>query len=478
MRIQRKVWLRPGVIFWKKNDKYYIQDIFASQFFQINSTCYRMLEMCNGQHKVADIIEYMSLEYNTSKKILQKDVWNVLSQLDDLNLVRFNHPKHLFTNEIIEHDGKEKVKTVIISYTDKCNLKCLFCYAHSGKKLPNELSTEKWKSVIDKIFNFCDPKVILFTGGEPLARKGFLEVAEYAKNRGGNIVLFTNGTLIDGNNATEIADVGFDYVSVSIDGANGETHDRIRGVRNSYKKALKGLDLLIELGVNTAWQTTVCSLNYGELEQMLLKAVDMGVKKFRCGSVDCLGRAYRRYSKLMLKPEEEVELMMFLKKSSVKYNGRIEIGFLNDTEAFPSVESVYPTGVNLWKSISLGSGSDQKELKVSPQFLTNSVCDITSMIHITPEGYVTPCPSLVSKEFIGGHILRDSLKKLWNNARVLRLFRNKELEEFDKCGSCGFRYLCRGGCRANAYYMTNSIYGCDLKRFYLYKHYYEKRIIK
>ena len=89
-----------------------------------------------------------------------------------------------------------KGPVVAWNYTRSCNLKCMHCYSKSEQKqYENELSTEEALRLIEDLAEFHVP-VILFSGGEPLMRKDFFTLAQYAKKLGIRPTLSTNGTLI------------------------------------------------------------------------------------------------------------------------------------------------------------------------------------------------------------------------------------------------------------------------------------------
>lgn len=87
---------------------------------------------------------------------------------------------------------------VVWNFAYQCNLKCKHCYENADRKKRPELSTDEAKQVIDilsKIARIGLP-ALSFSGGEPLTRKDFFEVAAYAKRRICFISLASNGTLI------------------------------------------------------------------------------------------------------------------------------------------------------------------------------------------------------------------------------------------------------------------------------------------
>ena len=82
--------------------------------------------------------------------------------------------------------------------------------------------------------------VILFSGGEPLVREDFFELAAYAREKGIRATLSTNGTLITPEVAQKIKDHGIGYVGISIDGLR-ETNDAFRGVDGAFDAAMAGI---------------------------------------------------------------------------------------------------------------------------------------------------------------------------------------------------------------------------------------------
>ena len=113
---------------------------------------------------------------------------------------------------------------VIWNLIRRCNLTCKHCYSISADTdFPGELSTAEVFRVIDDLKAARVP-VLILSGGEPLMRADIFEIAARAKALGFYIGLSSNGTLIDESNIDAIAQAGFDYVGVSLDGI-AATHD-------------------------------------------------------------------------------------------------------------------------------------------------------------------------------------------------------------------------------------------------------------
>ncbi|MEM4246437.1 MAG: radical SAM protein, partial [Candidatus Bathyarchaeia archaeon] len=128
---------------------------------------------------------------------------------------------------------------VVWNFTHTCNLKCAHCYEDAGPPKP-ELSTDQAYEVIDNLSKIAGVGLpaLSFSGGEPLMRRDFFDVACYAKKKIPYLSIATNGTLITKDNARRIKDSGIDYVEVSLDGATPTVHDSFRGVNGAFHKTI------------------------------------------------------------------------------------------------------------------------------------------------------------------------------------------------------------------------------------------------
>ena len=167
-------------------------------------------------------------------------------------------PSHLL------HFSADKKPVVVWNVTQRCNLFCMHCYASSrNREYTGELTTDEGLRLLDDLAQFGAP-TLLFSGGEPTTRLDLFELVSHASASGLRCVLSTNGTLITAEAADKIAESGFTYVGVSLDGI-GEVHDRIRGKRGAFKEALRGLRLCRDRGVRVGLRFTVHRKNMDQL---------------------------------------------------------------------------------------------------------------------------------------------------------------------------------------------------------------------
>jgi len=184
---------------------------------------------------------------------------------------------------------------VIWNLIRRCNLTCKHCYSISADTdFKGELSTEEVNTVMDDLKQFHVP-VLILSGGEPLLRPDIFDISKRAKAKGFYVGLSTNGTLIDENNIQPIADVGYDYVGISIDGIK-ETHDTFRQKQGAFDASMHAVRLCREHDLKIGLRFTLTQDNAEELPQLLALAEKEGVDKFYLSHLNYAGRGNRHRS--------------------------------------------------------------------------------------------------------------------------------------------------------------------------------------
>ncbi|MBO5245587.1 MAG: putative heme d1 biosynthesis radical SAM protein NirJ1 [Selenomonadales bacterium] len=167
---------------------------------------------------------------------------------------------------------------VVWNSTKTCNLKCRHCYMNSdAQKYEGELTTEEAKRFIDDLAEFKVP-VLLFSGGEPLMRKDFFELAEYAAAKGIRPTLSTNGTLITRDVAERIKKIGVGYVGISLDGLQ-EVNDKFRGKEGAFQAAMEGIQNCVAVGQRVGLRFTINHHNLQELDRIFDFIEEKGINR-------------------------------------------------------------------------------------------------------------------------------------------------------------------------------------------------------
>jgi len=132
-----------------------------------------------------------------------------------------------------------------VSITDRCNYKCVYCRTGEfGAQYP-ELAIPDYFRLI-KLFVSLGIEKVRLTGGEPLLRRGLIElIQELAQlrtpsGRRLDLALTTNGHLLD-TLAAPLKEAGLNRITVSMDAVDAPTFERITRVPGSFEKVLAGI---------------------------------------------------------------------------------------------------------------------------------------------------------------------------------------------------------------------------------------------
>ena len=147
-----------------------------------------------------------------------------------------------------------RISDLRISITDRCNYRCVYCRSGSdGPQFPEMPIADYLR--IARVFVGLGITKVRLTGGEPLLRKGIVEMvrelARMSTVEGGplDIALTTNGHLLGGM-AQPLADAGLSRVTVSMDAVDAERFARITRVPNGYEQVLAGVRAAQCAGLN------------------------------------------------------------------------------------------------------------------------------------------------------------------------------------------------------------------------------------
>ncbi len=147
---------------------------------------------------------------------------------------------------------KRKINYLRISVTDRCNLRCTYCMPEEGIKLLNHediLSFDEIVKVVETGVEYGINKVRL-TGGEPLVRKGIVDLVAMIWNVMGvkDLSMTTNGIML-GKYAEDLKKAGLRRVNISLDTINAEKFKKITRV-GDIEQAFEGINAAKKAGLN------------------------------------------------------------------------------------------------------------------------------------------------------------------------------------------------------------------------------------
>jgi MoaA/NifB/PqqE/SkfB family radical SAM enzyme len=156
---------------------------------------------------------------------------------------------------------------VMFELTYRCNFYCKHCYVPQGYRKKGELKTKEVFSIMDQLADIgCF--YLGFTGGEPFIREDMIDILWYAKKLGFEIIIYTNGSLINKERAAELVRLRPNKVDITIPAMTEDAFERISGLPGSRDRVFGAIDLLYKTGVNLGFKTCVLKENESEIKDI------------------------------------------------------------------------------------------------------------------------------------------------------------------------------------------------------------------
>lgn len=307
-----------------------------------------------------------------------------------------------------------------VQLTRACNLECDHCFVDVWhKRDPNELSLAQIDSLFGELASVGAPIVIL-AGGEPMMRPDFWEIADLAGRHGLDAALCSNATLIRDDNAARLVASPIRWYSISLDGPDAETHDRLRGA-GRFDHAVRGLRALLAAGADDVKiRVTVTAENAHTLVRFADIARELGVHKV-------VMKPFRHTADASGAPPDQLYI------SRRRYNeatDRAQQEWPADAPPL-DVDDGLPQGPEEWTG-------------VIPRFGCVGGTTHASVIY---DGRVVACDAVHEPDDWTLH--HRSFLECWRGAPTIQKWR--ALDGNDDCNSaCDNGPKCRGGCRARS----------------------------
>ncbi len=310
--------------------------------------------------------------------------------------------------------------------TYACNLACVHCLSSSGQRDPRELSTAEAMTVIDQLREL-QVFYVNIGGGEPMIRRDFFDIVNYAVNSGVGVKFSTNGAYIDAARAAQLSAMDYLDIQLSLDGADAATNDAVRG-EGSYATVRRAMDHLAAANFGPFKVSVVVTRhNVSQLDRFKALTDSYGAQ-LRVTRLRPAGRGADTWHELHPTADQQVEVYRWLLANGEDVLTGDSFFHLNALgESLP--------GLNL-----CGAG--------------RVVC------LIDPVGDVYACPFVIHEEFRAGSVRDEGgFGRVWRHSELFRSLR--EPDNPGACASCGSYDVCQGGCMAAKFFTGLPLDGPD-----------------
>jgi len=359
------------------------------------------------------------------------------------------------------HDNTQEhtPRLVFWETTARCNLACRHCRAEAqAQAAPDELTPDEALRVARDIRAASDP-ILVLTGGEPLVRPDFFDLAAACTRLFSRVALATNGTLVDDAVAARLAATGIRRVSVSLDGATPATHDAFRGQAGSFDAALRGFDALRRAGLSVQVNVTIARHNAAEMESILQLALARGADAFHVFVLVPVGCGAELGPEVRLSPAETEAALHWLCDRALALRGRLHVKATCAPQYYRILRAA--------EARSGGASGTEGEHPRAPhhpgagvhpgmEAMTRGCLAGSAVCFVSRSGSVQPCGYL---PLAAGNVRERPFGEIWREAPLFHALREPEALK-GRCHACGYRTLC-GGCRARAFAASGDVLAAD-----------------
>ena len=362
--------------------------------------------------------------------------------------LRYTKNAHKMQNGAAEGVGP----VVVWNSTRTCNLKCRHCYMNSDSgKYRGELTTDEAKNFIDDLAAFKVP-VLLFSGGEPLIRPDFFDLAAYAAKKNVRPTLSTNGTLITREIAQKIKNIGVGYVGISLDGLKN-VNDSFRGVEGAFKLAMRGIENCVAVNQRVGLRFTINKHNFNELDRIFDFIEAENIDRVCFYHLVYSGRGQKMLDEDVSPQESRLAMDKIIERTKDFANRGLKKEIL-------TVDN-HCDGVYMYLK-AIRAGNDALAAQIL-KFIGMNGGNRSGIAfgEVDPLGYVHP--DQFTQHYTFGNVRERKFGDIWTDTSnpILAGLKNRKKLLKGRCASCKFLKNCNGNFRTRAEAVTGDFWASD-----------------
>ena len=362
------------------------------------------------------------------------------------------------------------------SVTGRCNFKCKHCMMSAPEAALGELSHASALAIVDQLAE-CGVMQVALTGGEPFVRHDTPELIDALVEKGIRITqIYTNGALLDEGVLDFLANRGQtpDMV-ISFDGVGH--HDWLRGVQGAELMADRAFALCHERGLATLAQVTLHRGNVASLRETIRHLGKLGCAIARVSPASDLGDWREHGGELTLTIEELFAaaldyiphyyedgmplplILAGLVKLSPENPDRYDTPYYRGGE--PAAESLLLSCAR--ESLQIAADGTPSLCELACPHRDSSLLEPAPIVSDDPARKTIPLLDVLSGD-------SPFMQTLYLRGRDL-------VEKKSPCASCAYFEACVGGCRADAFHGSGSLFGTDPNSSLFFKGGWARRLI-
>lgn len=323
---------------------------------------------------------------------------------------------------------------LMICPTHRCNLKCGICARSWEERLHptllDEVPDDRWLQLVDEAAASGVRYLSIGGGGEPtLRRELIMKICAKTKGHGLEGHLQTNGTLLCADDVDALIALGWDHVTISLDGPTASVNDAVR-FKNAFNESVKRIDMLYAAkkrkrasAPDIQVHMVLTALNCDQLSAMADFCAEHGVESL---FVSPLLEYSSDMKSFILSPQQRAELPGHVQRAIAKANA---LGLVHNFENLLSASELQPSAV---------IGNDE----IAGQWPVGHIAGVRCLepwrgLVVSSSGHALPCCYFWEEK--ADSIRNKSLPEVWLGS-YMTAFREKMRSGTlpEPCRSCGF----------------------------------------
>lgn len=331
------------------------------------------------------------------------------------------------------------LKMLYFYLTEGCNLRCRHCWIEP----PHQTAKRKHPAIDPDLFRHILQQAkplglssVKLTGGEPLMHPRIGEILGVLREEKLRFNVETNGVLCTQALARDLVGSGLYHVSVSLDGADAETHEWVRGVKGCFDAAVNGIRNLVAAGIRPQVIMSLMRRNVDQIEAVVRLAESIGASSVKFNIVQPTARGVKMHEAGETLSIREIVRLGEWVENDLSAGTRLRLHYSHPA-AFRPLGKMYG---------SEGSGC--------------GICGIYGILGVLASGAYALCGiGETVPELVFGRAGRDSLLDVWKDNPILREIREGLSRRLGGiCGECLMKGVCLGSCIAQNYYRSRSLW--------------------
>jgi len=368
-------------------------------------------------------------------KIAQVKPAGVFAYMDDIMKVSYGSDKFYY----------KFPRNLIFKVTSECNLRCKHCFFYNNEdlyKTNGELTDFEKINLIKYFAEEINIMHCTLTGGEIFVSSVIYEIIKILKDDNIPLDLLTNGTLINNQIACKLSHLlnpDYDIFQISLDGANSETNDKIRGI-GSYNKVIETIKNLKDYNQKIYLAVTLNDYNVNQLCDFYFLCKELGIDGLNIGRMTAVHDSHKNMVTSTIKILKNTAKLHDIYDKTV----RLKFRALKPKDFIEFEEGRQIYNECLWAE----NIEKPCNLHCSPHH---------DQVAIFANGDVSLCYECDNKkEFMIGNIKRQSFEHIWDNRYSHILYKERTVKN-SACSQCKYIPFCNTGCIFRAYEKYNTI---------------------